>query len=79
MSKLKFFLIIGVCIIIALAVLPVPAQKVLEVAPGVPRHETIIIENPEGRIVNPGRFNWWGEEEVGLLDSNNLPSIRCGT
>ena len=27
--------------------------------PGVPRNETIILENPEGTIKNPGWFNIW--------------------
>lgn len=36
------------------------AQGGLEVAPDVPRNETLILENPEGRVPNPGRFNWWG-------------------
>ncbi|KAF2959456.1 ABC transporter substrate-binding protein [Thermotoga sp. 38H-to] len=31
-----------------------------EVLPGIPRNEVIIIEDPSGRSLNPGRFNLWG-------------------
>ncbi|MCB0113290.1 MAG: hypothetical protein KDD84_04360 [Caldilineaceae bacterium] len=30
-----------------------------EVAPGVPRAETLILENPTGRVVGPDDFNRW--------------------
>ncbi|GAH65594.1 unnamed protein product, partial [marine sediment metagenome] len=49
-----------VCIIATWTVLPAfAAEKTLEVAPGVLRHETIIIEDPAGRIENPDNFNRW--------------------
>jgi len=31
-----------------------------DVMPGIPREETIIIEDPSGRSMNPSRFNIWG-------------------
>ncbi|MGQ9473038.1 MAG: hypothetical protein ACUVQZ_06225 [Candidatus Caldatribacteriaceae bacterium] len=31
-----------------------------EILPGIPRNEVIIIEDPSGRSLNPGRFNLWG-------------------
>jgi peptide/nickel transport system substrate-binding protein len=49
--------VLGVCFLLGLSAV---AQEVLEVAPDVPRTETLILENPEGRVGNPGRFNWWG-------------------
>jgi len=36
------------------------AQEVQEIIPGVPRNEVIIIEDPSGRSLDPGRFNLWG-------------------
>ena len=57
--KKKMLLTIGVCLIIALTVLPVFAQEGLEVAPDVPRNETLILENPTGRVKNPDNFNRW--------------------
>lgn len=59
-------LIVSVLSPIALASEPVTD---LDVAPGVPRHETLILENPEGRIADPGRFNRWapgGGNSTGL-------------
>src|SRR5690606_35043297 len=35
---------------------PAPAP---EIAPGVPRHETLILENPTGRVVPADDFNRW--------------------
>ncbi len=49
-SALVFLLVIGVAGTVF-------AQEVL---PGVPRSEVIIIEDPSGRSLNPGRFNLWG-------------------
>ena len=37
---------------------PVPAAKA-DVAPGVPRAETLILENPSGRVVPADNFNRW--------------------
>jgi peptide/nickel transport system substrate-binding protein len=62
MSKLrgKFLLVMVVCIIATWTVLPAfAAEKMLEVAPGVLRHETLILENPTGRCENPDNFNRW--------------------
>lgn len=58
-SKRKVLLTIGVCLVMAFMALPGFAQKGLEVAPDVPRNETLILENPTGRVKNPDNFNRW--------------------
>jgi len=58
---------------LALAAEPIEG---LDVAPGVPRHETLILENPEGRIADPGRFNRWAS---GGGDSTGLQQLALDT
>lgn len=38
---------------------PIAEVQAPEVAPGVPRHETLILENPTGRVVPADDFNRW--------------------
>lgn len=55
------------CFFIALAVLILSVQIVMaatpdpnkEIIPGVKRGDTLILEDPSGRIMNPGNFNLW--------------------
>jgi len=63
-SKAAFLLRLVLLILIASLVIPTTfsfsQEKGLEVAPGIPRSETLILEDPSGRSTNPGRFNLWG-------------------
>ena len=62
MSKVakSMLVAIGICILTMLpGVKGFAAEKGLEVAPDVPRNETLILENPEGKVTNPDQFNWW--------------------
>lgn len=54
MQKVRILL----TLVVVLASFLVFAQQ--EVLPGIPRNEVIIIEDPSGRSLNPGRFNLWG-------------------
>ena len=68
MCKVKRVLVSGLVILLACTLSltaggkvekkeePVPAA---EVAPGVPRNETLILENPSGRVVPADNFNRW--------------------
>ena len=47
-----------------------------EILPGIPRNEVIVIEDPSGRSLDPGRFNLWGG---GLLSySTGLQQLCLG-
>jgi peptide/nickel transport system substrate-binding protein len=59
----------------ATAVPAAPAAGGKEVAPGVPRNQTLILENPQGRVVPADDFNRWrpgiqsasnGQQQIGL-------------
>ena len=59
----KLFLV-AIVVLVAVSVFPrgaeeVEVETVAEVAPGVPRHETLILENPTGRVVPANDFNRW--------------------
>lgn len=60
MLKSKHFVLaVGVILALLLGSMGAWAQDFAEIAPGIPRHETLILENPEGRIADPDRFNRW--------------------
>ena len=44
--------------------------------PGVPRNETLILENPEGTIKNPGWFNIWTINAGGQYTGLHQLAIR---
>lgn len=55
----NMIVVLGVCFLMTLGISGIAGAQGLEVAPDVPRNETLILENPEGRVGNPDRFNWW--------------------
>jgi len=57
-------------------VLAAEPERFLDVAPGIPRHETLIVENPEGRVADAGRFNRWAS---GGGDSTGLQQLCLDT
>ncbi len=67
MSKKCLLVVIGACLLTMLMGMSGFAQKGLEVAPDVPRNETLILENPSGRVRNPDNFNRWGARNGRLL------------
>ncbi len=80
MSKKCLFVVIGACLLTMLMGVSGFAQKGLEVAPDVPRNETLILENPTGRseiqiILTDGRQEW----TVIQTDCSRLRSIPSGT
>lgn len=81
MNSLKRIVLLPLMLLILVLLVTSPGvsaskAKELEVAPGVPRHETLILENPEGRIKNPGRFNRWA---MGSSASNGLQQLALDT
>ncbi|MDY0095315.1 MAG: ABC transporter substrate-binding protein, partial [Candidatus Vecturithrix sp.] len=77
MSKKCLFVVIGACLLTMLMGVSGFAQKGLEVAPDVPRNETLILENPTGRVRNPDNFNRWAPGMDGY--SNGLQQIALDT
>jgi peptide/nickel transport system substrate-binding protein len=61
MFKLSIAISIVFCLFASLLVLPIMAEskKVEEVMPGVPRYQTLILEDPTGRVLDPENFNRW--------------------